>query len=227
MTADGTSTHSGRRRVVAIVGAAVVLLGAIAGIAYALTRDNGGSSGATSIHASGSTTASKHGTKSGSGAKDGAAKTSTSRGSSGSAVPGASPGGNSPTSRPSSGPGSKSGTVRTLPGGRPIPPTKRTFPPDTAPPDITAAYSNAFNAECRAIWANAGPDGVFLDADNTDGGSYTINDCLSQLEPDFAGSWDNVADARQGGSDDADSAVESLTVGNRFITTGGRIYNIP
>jgi hypothetical protein len=223
---EGTPTRSGRLRLVAIIGGAVVLGGAISGIVYALTRDNGSSSSATGIHASGSTT-SKNG-KSGSTAKGGASKTSTSRASTGNAAPGGGQGGNSPTTAsgaPSG--GSKSGTKATLPGGKPVPTTKRTLPPDTAPPDITAAYTSAFNAECHSIWANAGSDGIFIDADNTDGGSYTVEDCLSQLEPDFAGSWDNVADARQGGVDDADSAAESLTVGNRFITTGGRIYNIP
>jgi hypothetical protein len=220
---DIEPTTRSRRRITVIVATAVVLLAVVGGVVYALTRDNGSSSSATAIHASGSTTTSKHGGTAGANANGGSSKTSSPPGASGD---GAVPGANSPTTT-RSGAGSNSGSQATLPGGRPAPTTKRTLPPDTASPDITAAYTSAFNGECRTIWANAGPDGLFIDADNTEGGAYTIDDCLSQLEPAFAGSWDNVADARQGGIDDADSAVESLTVGNRFITTGGRIYNIP
>lgn len=203
-----------QRRV--LVGLAVVVVLLVVGIVIAVTRDSGSSSAQhTSAHgesptsgAPGSSTTVRGGSH---------ATTTTSRPAGGSTSPttGKTPSGGS-TPGGSTG-GGKSGTT-----------TRATAPPDTTPPSVTAAYTDAFNAECRAIWNNAGSDGKFMDPDDPDTGIvYTISDCTSQLDPSSADSYDNVADAREAGTEDADSAVEDLTVGNRFITTAGRLYDIP
>ena len=139
-------------------------------------------------------------------------------------APGTTSGSQTPTSRPRS----------ATPGGGPATTKPGATNPETTttgdvPPAITQAYVQGFQAECLALWSQAGPSGKLWDADSLDDPPHTVQDCLKELDPGDAWFYfqDSPSDARAGGKSDADSAAEDMTLGNRFQNSGGLIIYIP
>jgi hypothetical protein len=73
-----------------------------------------------------------------------------------------------------------------------------------------AAYSVAFEAECRRIWSTyAGADGLMADPDFPDD-TYTVDDCLFELDADYGEFADSVEEAQTTGLDDAQIAASDM-----------------
>jgi hypothetical protein len=73
---------------------------------------------------------------------------------------------------------------------------------------FVAAYSEAFETECARIWASVG-GGVLSDPDFPEDG-YVVDDCLSELDPDWGELVDSIDEARTTGADDAQIAASDL-----------------
>jgi hypothetical protein len=72
------------------------------------------------------------------------------------------------------------------------------------------AYAAAFDAECRRIWSTyAGADGLMADPDFPDD-TYSVQDCLDELDTDYGEFTDSVDEARSTGLDDAQIAASDL-----------------
>jgi hypothetical protein len=71
-----------------------------------------------------------------------------------------------------------------------------------------AAYSAAFEAECRRIWASVG-GGLLSDPDFAED-QYSVDDCLGELDPDWGELADSVEEAQTTGADDAQIAASDL-----------------
>jgi hypothetical protein len=208
----------GRRRAIAIgVIAAVVL---VAGIAWAATRSNGSGSSGSASAANGQ----PNGSSTAAAGKGGSSSTSAadSNGASSTKPPGGTKGTGKGTQSGGSDPSGPGGSITptTARGpqtrGSSVPVTIRT---ETVPPDIKSAYVAAFQAECNKIWSIADADGLLWDPDALENGGSRVSDCLSELVPNYAGVYDNVSDARQGGIEDADGSADDLTIGGRLQNT--------
>jgi len=117
--------------------------------------------------------------------------------------------------------GNRTGTSISLPAS-----TTPTVPDPLAKP-IADAYAAAFRETCRRIWVRAGKDGRLWDADDPDSGvAYVIGDCLGTFNAGFAFASSTVDEGRQSGHDDAVSAAEDMTIGNRFRTSTGAVFSI-
>ena len=205
-----------RTRIVAAIAAGVLVLGGL--IAFLATRDSGGSGNdaaaastdKTSSTAAGSPTTSHNG---GSGPDD----TTSGPGGTGVSTPG---GGTGPD-----GSGVTDTTVRggTTPTTRNSTGTTRkptgTTTPLTVAPSLTQAYTAGYQGECRKIWLTADADGLMWDADWLEQGGFKVTLCYSQENPALAGSYDTLADARDGAVFDADSDMSDWSLGGTLINT--------
>lgn len=82
-----------------------------------------------------------------------------------------------------------------------------------------AAYTAAFEAECRRIWSSyAGGDGLLADPDFAED-TYSVQDCLGELDPDYGSFADSVDEATTSGTDDAQIAASDLA--DPLCATGG------
>ncbi len=198
---------TGRPQIVAAAAVAAVLI--IGGVAFAVTnndpeRDTVAPTSTTreptsSTEVGNSTTATS--------VDDATSSTSDSRTTTGatSTVPPALttvPGQTLPTSPPDTSPDT------TLPDPKPTsPPAPSTTGPDTR--STVEAYSQEYERYCRNAFGIA-PDGVLHDPDFIDD-TYTVEDCLYWLDPEWGEFFDTAAEAAQGGIDDAISTMEDMT----------------
>jgi hypothetical protein len=220
--AGSAAAARSRRRRMLILGstaAAIVVLAAVA--VFAATRSGSNDTGS----ASNTTTASSGQSNESSTASTGTTKPGT--------TPTTKPGEGSATSTPAA------GASTTTPGGGTAPTTPTTTrgaTPTTAKLDLSggpsddalsAAYERGFRAECASIWSHAGPDGILHDPDDGSPTAYRVTDCTDQMDPSDGTVYSDLGDAQQGGSDDADLAVEWLTVSQRLAPTTGAIFDVP
>jgi len=120
------------------------------------------------------------------------------------------------------------GSDSSLPAEDPGASTSTTSPEDETGPfghtdaelaSFRAAYSAAFEAECRRIWSTtAGGDGLLADPDFAED-TYTVDDCLGELDPDWGEFADSVAEAQTSGLDEAQIAASDLA--DPLCATGG------
>lgn len=112
------------------------------------------------------------------------------------------PGQTFPTAPPDTSP------VTTLPAPpRTTPPAPSTTGPDTRSP--RQAYAQEYERYCRQAFSIS-PNGVLADPDFIDD-TYTVDDCLYWLDPDWGDFFDTAAEGAQGGIDDAISTMEDMT----------------
>jgi hypothetical protein len=119
--------------------------------------------------------------------------------------------------------GAAGGPAGTSSGGK----IGSTQPPSEVPPEIVAAYTDGYRGECARLWTLATSDARLWDPDDPGSLPHTVDECYAGLDVFFAGAWDTVADAREGGGSDADTTAEGMTVGNRFRNSNGVIFAIP
>lgn len=82
-----------------------------------------------------------------------------------------------------------------------------------------AAYTAAFQAECQRIWSSyAGGDALLADPDFAED-TYSLQDCLDELDPDYGSFADSVDEATTSGTDDAQIAASDLA--DPLCATGG------
>jgi hypothetical protein len=82
-----------------------------------------------------------------------------------------------------------------------------------------AAYAQAFEAECRRIWSSySGGTGLLADPDFPED-TYTVDDCLTELDDSNGEFADSVDEARSTGVDDAQIAASDLA--DPLCATGG------
>lgn len=192
----GSLRRARRIKIVIAAGVAVVALAAI-GALWA-TRNDGGSADDAAAGSGPSISSS---------APAGASSTSTSaKRRTGPTTTGAGSSGLQTTPRDTS--GGTNTTVRgaVSPTTRPVTPGS-TGPPETVPPSITAAYTDGFDTECRHIWQTADADGLMWDADWIDSGGVAVTVCYNTIDKRYAGLYETVDTARQGGKADADESM--------------------
>jgi hypothetical protein len=129
------------------------------------------------------------------------------------------PSGPTTGSGPSSGPSSSPGAPATVDVPNVAPPTRA---PDVSADEVRNAYKQAFEDECRRIFSIA-PDGVLHDPDDEQG-NYRVEDCLDLLDVDQAEGYLTVAEARQGGVDDAALAASSLGGATKLCASNGQCW---
>lgn len=111
----------------------------------------------------------------------------------------------------------------------PAAPTTTTTPQsstsETTPPEIFAAFEQGFRERCAEIWALADGDGFMWDADDDEPTPHLVEECYAEMDVDFAESYDTVADAREGGREEAEWAAELVsTTGQLRNTSGTRFF---
>ena len=75
-------------------------------------------------------------------------------------------------------------------------------------PPSRAAFTQAFEAECNRIWASVG-GGLLSDPDFPED-QYPVEDCLIELDPDWAELVDSVEEAQASGLEEAQLAASNL-----------------
>jgi cytoskeletal protein RodZ len=194
-----------RPRVVAAAASGLLVFG---GVVFAVTNDDGpDTAGAGSTQPSATSTSSQAGsTNSPTSSRDEQTTTSPtdSRGTTSTGAPTLTtiPGQTIPTAPPDTSPDT------TLPAPKPTsPPAPSTTGPDTR--STIEAYSQEYERYCRTAFGIA-PNGILHDPDFIDD-TYTVDDCLYWLDPEWGEFFDTAAEAAQGGIDDAISTMEDMT----------------
>jgi hypothetical protein len=94
-----------------------------------------------------------------------------------------------------------------------------TNPPETTPPTVLFAYTEAYQAECRNIWKIADADGLLWDTDWLESGGSPVTECYKLENPLYGHFYNTVDDARIGAVTDADSDMTDWTMSGTLINT--------
>lgn len=104
------------------------------------------------------------------------------------------------------------------PGGGDVSTTVPVTVPEEIDPAITEAFTQEYEARCREIWSLS-MDGQLYDPEDRSS-PYVVEDCLDQVDPDLAESYETEQEASQAGREEAEYAAYLLTISGQLCYAG-------
>ena len=114
--------------------------------------------------------------------------------------------------------GATATTATSAPGGGGTSTTVPVTAPEEVDPAITEAFTQEYDARCREIWSLS-MDGQLYDPEDRSS-PYVVEDCLDQVDPDLAESYETEQDASQAGREEAEYAAYLLTISGQLCYAG-------
>lgn len=114
--------------------------------------------------------------------------------------------------------GATATTATSAPGGAGASTTVPVTAPEEVDPAITEAFTQEYEARCREIWSLS-MDGQLYDPEDRSS-PYVVEDCLDQVDPDLAESYETEQEAAQAGREEAEYAAYLLTISGQLCYAG-------